>query len=49
MIAVVCGCVYVIYIYIYTYRDRQTDRQSSYGNNCLIGFIIPWQNDQTGQ
>ena len=28
---------------------KNQERECSYGSNCLVEFVIPWQNDRTGQ
>ena len=30
-------------------RESERERECSYACNCLVEFVIPWQNDRTGQ
>ena len=30
-------------------KNQEKERECSYASNCLVEFVILWQNDQTGQ
>ena len=30
-------------------QEREGERECSYASNCSVEFVIPWQNDRTGQ
>ena len=42
-----------MYVYIKQHennnKNQERERECSYASNCLVEFVIPWQNDRTGQ